>query len=409
MKWSPQQDRALREVAEWYEDPSAPQTFYLAGYAGTGKTTLARHLAQDVDGLTLFAAYTGKAASVLRQRGCPEASTLHSIIYNVSDRDKKRLLELQKELKEYLHKKLSEQDPVTIRELEREIAAEMKTVKQPWFSVNPESVLSEAALLVLDECSMVDKRLGKDVESFGKKILVLGDPAQLPPVLGGGYFTARKPNILLTEIHRQAADNPIIRWSKIIREGGTIPHGEEGPCWKVRAAKVGRDWYASPEAGQLLTGKNETRRKLNVTVRGAEGYRGLYPRKGERLVVLRNDKDLGVLNGVVCSAADDAVGTEDKEFISLDIRYEGSVIENVPVQASYFDAYVDPKAAETFDARHLLQMDFGYALTVHKSQGSQWKTVTLVDDGFGKRDPGMRKKWLYTAITRAEEKLTIVA
>ena len=58
---------------------------------------------------------------------------------------------------------------------------------------------------------MVDEDLGRDLLSFGKPVLVLGDPAQLPPVKGGGFFTEAEPDVMLTEVHRQAADNPIIR------------------------------------------------------------------------------------------------------------------------------------------------------------------------------------------------------
>ena len=69
---------------------------------------------------------------------------------------------------------------------------------------------------------MVDEELGRDLLSFGKPVLVLGDPAQLPPVKGGGFFTEAEPDIMLTEVHRQAADNPIIRMSMVVREGGRL-------------------------------------------------------------------------------------------------------------------------------------------------------------------------------------------
>lgn len=405
MKWSPQQERALREVETWLHDPSS-QVYYLAGYAGTGKTTLAQRLVQEVHGLTLFAAFTGKAASVLRRRGAPEAQTLHSILYSVSDRDRTRLTKLQTEYKALED---TEENFERRLELEKEIQHEMKLVRSPWFMLNPESILADAELLVLDECSMVDQKLGKDTLSFGKKVLVLGDPAQLPPVRGGGFFTSRKPDMLLTEIHRQAADNPIIRWSKVIREGGHLPFGEEGSCRKMQKSKVDKAWYASEaDAGQLLTGRNDTRRHLNVTVRRALGRRSQYPEEGEKLVILRNDKDIGVLNGVICTATSDAGYIEDEGCLGMNINYEDQPIDGIPVQTSAFDAYIDPKAAEDIAERHLMQMDYGYALTVHKSQGSQWPTVTLCDDGFNKREPTNRRRWLYTAITRAEHNLNII-
>ena len=138
-----------------------------------------------------------------------------------------------------------------------------------------------------------------------------------------------------------------------------------------------------------------------------------YPVKGDRLVVLRNDRDWGVLNGVTCEAAEDAMAPEGEEFLSLDLDYEGNRLQEVPVDRAYFDAYADPQEADKadsgWDRRWMVPMDYGYCLTVHKAQGSQWDHVVLCDDGFAHWDPRMRRKWLYTAITRASERLTILA
>ena len=84
MQFSPQQDDALKAAAAWLKAArrgKARQVFRLFGYAGTGKTTLAQHLAEGVDGDVLFAAFTGKAAQVLRSRGAEGARTIHSLIY----------------------------------------------------------------------------------------------------------------------------------------------------------------------------------------------------------------------------------------------------------------------------------------------------------------------------------------
>src|SRR5499433_2539730 len=87
--FTPHQDAALRAAAAWLKarpgSPGTPQIFRLFGYAGTGKTTLARHLAEDVDGDVAFAAFTGKAALVMRRKGCAGASTIHSLIYRPRD------------------------------------------------------------------------------------------------------------------------------------------------------------------------------------------------------------------------------------------------------------------------------------------------------------------------------------
>src|SRR6201995_3470482 len=187
--FSPQQDAALKAVAEWLKaKPGRGQTplvFRLFGYAGTGKTTLARHIAENVDGKVLFAAFTGKAALVMRSKGCERASTIHSLIYKT-----------------------------------RESGEEV-----PSFDLWDEAPASKAALIVIDECSMVDAELGRDLMSFGVPVLVLGDPAQLPPVQGGGFFTEVEPDVMLTEVHRQAEDNPIIRLSMDIRDGRELDMG----------------------------------------------------------------------------------------------------------------------------------------------------------------------------------------
>ena len=80
MQFAPQQDEALKAVSKWLKEGKTP-VFRLFGYAGTGKTTLAKHFAEHVDGDVLFAAFTGKAALVMRSKGCADASTIHSMIY----------------------------------------------------------------------------------------------------------------------------------------------------------------------------------------------------------------------------------------------------------------------------------------------------------------------------------------
>src|SRR5215218_5716245 len=170
--FSPQQDAALKSVSEWLNAKpgrnGTPQVFRLFGYAGTGKTTLARHIAEHVDGKVLFAAFTGKAAQVMRSKGCQGASTIHSLIY--------RTLESGAEV--------------------------------PSFTLWDDAPASKAKLIIIDECSMVDAELGRDLMSFGVPVLVLGDPAQLPPVQGGGFFTETEPDAMLTEVHRQAQGDP---------------------------------------------------------------------------------------------------------------------------------------------------------------------------------------------------------
>src|SRR5579883_2747985 len=188
MEWTGEQRAALDKVGRWLK-AGEPQIFRLFGYAGVGKTTLARHAAESGKADPAYAAFTGKAALVMRSKGCAGATTIHSLIY---------------------------------RTIEGEDGA------GPSFTLNHDGPASKAGLIVIDECSMVDAELGRDLMSFGKPILVLGDPAQLPPVKGGGFFTEAPPDVMLTEVHRQAADNPIIKMSMLVREGGRLPPGAYG-------------------------------------------------------------------------------------------------------------------------------------------------------------------------------------
>src|ERR1051326_4667234 len=189
--FTPHQEAALKAVAGWLEagrGRDAPQIFRLFGYSGTGKTTLAKHIAQHVSGKVLFGAFTGKAASVMRSRGCAGATTIHAMIYQAYDSGE----------------------------------------ETPNFDLWHGGPAATAKLIVIDECSMVDAELGADLLSFGAPLLVLGDPAQLPPIQGGGFFTAAEPDAMLTEVHRQAADNPIVRLSMDIREGRDLEPGGYG-------------------------------------------------------------------------------------------------------------------------------------------------------------------------------------
>src|SRR3954471_14152824 len=257
--FTPHQDAALKAVAAWLKakpgQGGTSQTFRLFGYAGTGKTTLARHLAEAVDGTVLFAAFTGKAALVMRSKGCERASTIHSLIYKT-------------------------------RESGEEI---------PSFDLWDDAPASKASLIVIDECSMVDAELGRDLISFGVPLLVLGDPAQLPPIQGGGFFTDAEPDAMLTEVHRQAADNPIVRLSMDIREGERLTPGDYGMTSVV--TKDAFDPQRALETDQILVGRNNTRRAYNGRLREKQNIEDPLPVAGDKLVCLRNNRKKGLFNG----------------------------------------------------------------------------------------------------------------
>jgi len=400
MIWTPQQAAALDNVARWLRDPHAPQVYRLFGFAGTGKTTLARHLAESQAGLVLFAAFTGKAASVLRDKGCETAQTLHSLLYHVGTPDPVPVMKAKAAMDA-----LDKEDP-EYAEVRGTFLAERAKYRRPRFSLNPDSALKTAPLLVLDEVSMVGKPLARDVLSFGRKVLVLGDPGQLPPIEGTGYFTDAKPDSMLTDITRQAADSPIIRWATMAREGKPIPPGLDGGAQKIPKTKVDDAWLTK-SAGQILCGKNKTRSDLNNRVRAHLGHTESTPRHGDTLVCLRNNHQLGLLNGVICNAHGDAVPLDDRR-IAMNVRYEGKVLYDLAVDDAPFVGAVDDGNSYHLQRTDVTHFDFGYAITVHKSQGSQWHHVTIWDDGFGKWDATLRNQWLYTGITRASDKLTIL-
>lgn len=364
MDWSPEQERALDEVGRWLKKRGrGDQVFRLFGYAGTGKTTLARHVAEGVEGDVVFAAYTGKAALVMQSRGCPDARTIHSLIYRPKDVDS----------------------------------------EEPSFVLNGDSEAAHAKLIVIDECSMVDEELGRDLLSFERPVLVLGDPAQLPPVKGGGYFTEAEPDVMLSEVHRQAAGDPIVRLSMVVREGGRPTPGDYGTTRIIRRDEI--DSQAVLSADQVLVGLNRTRRLYNKRIRQLLGRTSATPEPGDKLVCLRNDRTKGLLNGGVWRVQS-ATGVARNGKLRMTVTPEedpGRKAQRIGVIPAFFES----EDEIPFSLRkNSDEFDYGYALTVHKAQGSQWDEVVLFDESYAFREH--RSRWLYTGVTRASRRLTLV-
>lgn len=356
------QTTARTAIEAWLAKPGDKRIFRLFGHAGTGKTLLARHIAEGIR--VAFCAFTGKAASVMRRAGCTDAATIHSRLYTPEEDAQGRLR----------------------------------------FVPNPDTPLAFVDLIVIDECSMVDAKLGRDLLGFGRPILVLGDPGQLPPLdkSGQGYFTSARADILLTEIHRQAAGDPILDLAHRARQGLSLPRGRYGA-----SRVIGFDDLDAPTlvgADQVLVGRRDTAARVNARLRRFLGYTDPMPQPGDKLVCGKNIHAEGAFNGTLWRVV--AVGHADDDFLKLELRGDDDPQHKikVDVHSAHFTSGADTLTLA--QRRRSKVFGYGYALTVHKAQGSQWDHVVLLDEAAS--FPGLCANWRYSGITRAVERLTFV-
>ena len=334
--------------------------FRLFGPAGTGKTTLAKTIAAQIGGPVCFAAFAGKAASVMRAKGCVDATTIHKLIY----------------VPHLTEGKLT-------------------------FILNEQSRLMSAPLLILDEASMVDTKLGRDLLSFNRPILVLGDPAQLPPIEGRGFFTREPADFTLTTIHRQKLNDPIIKLATHAREGQKLPFGEFGQSFVRPNLDV--DIESVLSADQILVGTNETRHRFNCRVRELHGLPPGQPCVDDKLVCLKNNATKGIFNGEIWFVTE--ILDAPQELVRMRLRPETRERREVTVSVRReFFTQQEPKLSPK-ELKNTDQFTFAYALTVHKAQGSEWPSVVLFDQSDRFRDD--KAKWLYTGITRASKSIKV--
>lgn len=370
MQYSKDQEEALKKMNTWFlktqSDPAkVPQVFYLAGWAGTGKTTIVEEFTSSLSEKfkILYGSFTGKAALRMRQVGMKGAGTLHSLIYE---------------------------------------ARTDKNTGQPIFEINHRSALAKADLLVLDECSMVGGELGRDVESFNKPILILGDEGQLPPIKGLGYFTSRQPDARLTEVHRQALENPIIELATAIRKGETIKRYDTEQLITYPKQDFLREHLL--KADQILCGKNNTRQQINTYMRSYYNHDSVYPVENDKIICLRNNQKQNLFNGQTGTMVADATGKNYKELSFVD---EEDKFYKIFAHKLGFEDDTQFKDMSYTERKLSNEFTYAYAITVHKSQGSQWDKLCLIDDNFLVWDRSNRRRWLYTAVTRAAEQLII--
>ena len=394
------QSAADNKIKDWFYGSERPY-FVLAGYAGTGKTSLLIHTVTETLELVAgesaaFVTPTGKAATVLIRSGVP-ATTLHKLIYQS-----------------------------IVEKHEIEVNGKKITIEKLSFR-RRESVDKQIKLIVLDEASMVSDETVADLLEFGVKVLICGDNAQLPPVEGAGSYL-KQPDITLTEIVRQQRDNPIIRLSEIAREGGYVPYGNYGTAAVVNGRYLTgeRRRRALLSADQIICGVNKTRVQINDEVRA---YKKLYgpPRTGDKLICTQNNWEtfidgelrFNLVNGIIGYAYDpfydDSTGIGFMQF-KADFLEEFCP-EALPFDAGIFtDGYYRYKRGDYFErfneegepvgAFTLNRFEYGYCVSCHKAQGSEFGSVTVFDESYAFRED--RARWLYTAITRARKKLLIV-
>lgn len=389
-------------VSAWSDHwhTGGPQVCRIFGFAGTGKTSIAQEFAKLIPGHVEFACYTGKAAHVLREKGCAGAGTLHSLIYIPKSKSAERLRELQRE---YIEKEAASAHPSDLEAIKASIIAEQANVKRPSFGLKEDSALKAADMLIIDEVSMVDEQMGADLESFGVPILVLGDPAQLPPVKGGGYFTDAEPDVLLTEVHRQAAGSPILRLATDIREGRGFENA--GDIVMPKGQGIG---FLS-EFDQVLCGTNKARHIINRQMREFMGMTDELPMEGDRIICTRNDGETGLLNGSQWRVLHADWDPNDEELSMTIQAVDSDNVMTVTAHHQYFQ--YDEKGNQLEPAYYEIRgkqcFDYAYAMTVHKSQGSQFDSVCLIDEA-AKFPARQRKAWRYTGITRAANRLVVI-
>lgn len=415
----PQQQDGIDKITDWFADDTR-QVFRLFGYAGTGKTSLARHI---VDRLGIqrvaYGAFTGKAAYVLRTKGCDSASTVHSLIYQPVEKVRARLNELRAKLPTVT-------DPFERTRMLDDIRREQAKADSPDWILREESELDHCSLLVLDEVSMVGERMAKDLLSYGCKVLCLGDPAQLPPVDGGGWFINAPADHLLTEIHRSALDSPVTRIATAIRNSDPgrrdygIP-GADGDSGRINRLTVAELLTFD----QVLVGRNATRWQAVHLLRALRGLSGA-PQQGDRIIVLANSSEAEVFNGQQFDVLDTMPADREDRYRLL-ARDDEGLERWLTTWAAGFRDLDGEKTAKREGRGTIVAATFGQAITTHKSQGSQWPRVLVIDEssvfyGAAYREHAKTagagvaaieghvngRRWLYTAVTRAAEQAVIV-
>lgn len=439
-------NRHLFEGARYGDNESMlgkGQDFFFGGFAGTGKTAVLPHTLEAM-GVSpdevAFVAPTGKAAKVmgdkLRDFGIRTTpTTIHKLIYMPKRANADRIQSLIDNLGEQIVMcKMGQQKDVLYKEESYSVADAEQLVKAlgkdldramdnddgPKFNLRALEEFPENIKLILcDEGSMVGLDLATDLASFGRPILAFGDPGQLPPVNDHYGFDCEHPDAFLTEIHRQALDNPIIRLATMARQGKDLKIGDYGNGVKVVDRRNDVDTLNMDREAMVLCGTHLKRWTLTKKIRRALGYEETGPCAGEPLLFCKNSQKLETMvNGTIVTNLTEH-GDMKKGRASFELKVKddegGDGAEyTIKVAQGLFEEHEARKrnaytasSSEAFRAKKECEhLDWGHVLTVHKSQGSQWNNVVVHDESGAFRDAA--SQWLYTGITRAAKELTVV-
>ena len=388
MELNRKQEEGLKIAVSRYNE-GMPWTC-IAGYAGTGKSTLIKFIiaALDIDEDDVcYVAYTGKAAKVLKDKGCPNAMTTHRLLYQSVPRN----------------------DGTFYHKIKRPLEHHYK-------------------LIVVDEISMLPKEMWELLLSHKIHVICLGDPFQLPPI-GEDNGVLAKPHIFLDEIMRQAQESEIIRLTMDIRDGKPLELFKGKEVLVIDPKDIMGGMYGW--ADQIIVAKNLTRRTINNQMRKMIfNTEDTAPMIGDRIICLRNDWDnpsaagdvlvngmTGILSNVklnnnhpvlhpmmIADFLPDDYTDADVEFSPVDLYFRNINMDYKLLTTG--EETVTKENFKTFPKFCRPQtFDYAYAITCHKSQGSEYDKV-LVFEEFLKG--GDHARWLYTAATRAKEKLVIV-
>jgi exodeoxyribonuclease-5 len=339
----------------------------LTGLAGTGKTTVLRYIYEHwkkAGRHVVVMAPTAKAAFVLNQKGVP-ATTIHKMIYYYRG--------------QYIDERGREQ--LIFQDNEKQGIADVFAV---------------------DEASMVTLKQRKDIEARGIQTLWVGDPGQLPPVMSADNGLLAKPDYHLTEIHRQAEGNPIIRWAHALRSGAAIDTPFDGIS-HVRCENRGPSYVANEmiyrNIDRLVVKTNVQRYALNLAMRTALGKHGILD-GGDEIICVRNNKLLGTINGQVFKVIEVIRRQAEWHEVQL-LCLDDNRKHRLRVWNGSFGR---PAKLEEDVEQQYMVADYAYAITCHKMQGSSAPHIGIAAKGYCGDSV---KQWNYTAATRAEEEVTV--